>query len=148
MSRTSSVKAWILADPLRAVLAVIAVTTALTGAVQMVAPGFVLGALGAETTVTSRHFFATVGMFMVVVGGLLTHTLLRPTPSAEVLLWSALQKFGAFLAILLGVLNSVFAGLALGVAIFDLATAVLLGIAWRRVRRRAVAPSAPVRASR
>lgn len=141
-------KAWIRADPLRAVLAVIAVTTAFSGAVQLVAPGFVLGALGAESTATSRHFFATVGMFMVVVGGLLTHTLLSRSPSADVLLWSGLQKFGAFVAVLLGVLNQVFAGLALGVAIFDLITSVLLAIAWRRLRRRSATSPAPVGASR
>jgi hypothetical protein len=138
-------RAWVLADPLRAVLTVIAVITAFSGAVQVVAPGFVLGALGAESTPTSQHLFATVGMFMVVVGGLLTHTLLSRSQSADVLLWSAVQKFGAFVAVLLGVLNQVFASLALGVAFFDLATAVLLGIAWRRVRR---ASPAPVGASR
>jgi hypothetical protein len=63
-------------------------------------------------------------------------------------LWAGLQKFGAFVAVLLGVLNQIFAPLALGVALFDLATAVLLGISWRRLRGRTAAPAAPVRATR
>ncbi|MFC8040331.1 hypothetical protein ACFUOZ_13350 [Paenarthrobacter sp. NPDC057355] len=121
-------------DPLRAVLTAIAGITVLSGAAQVPFGGPILRLLGAEDTATSRQLFGTVGMFMVIVGGLLLHTLLSGAPSAVVVLWSGLQKAGAFGAVGLGVLNGVFSPLALGVAFFDLATAVLLFIHWRRIR--------------
>ncbi|UXM93031.1 hypothetical protein [Paenarthrobacter sp. JL.01a] len=126
--------------PLRAVLTAIAGITVLSGAVQVPFGGPILRLLGAEDTATSRQLFGTVGMFMVIVGGLLLHSLLSGTPSPVVVLWSALQKAGAFGAVGIGVLNGVFAPIALGVAFFDLATAVLLFIYWRRIRVPAVAP--------
>jgi hypothetical protein len=127
------VSAWIAADPLRAVLAAIAVVTVFSGAVQIPFGGAVLELLGAEPTTSARQLFATVGMFMVVVGGLLLHTLLRPQPAAEVLLWSGVQKAGACAAVAIGVLNGVFAPVALAVAAFDLATAALCLIYLRRL---------------
>ena len=125
--------AWLAADPLRAVLAAIAVVTVFSGAVQIPFGGTVLELLGAEPTTAACQLFATVGMFMVVVGGLLLHTLLRPRPAPEVLLWSGIQKAGACAAVAVGVLNSVFAPVALTVAAFDLATAALCLIYLRRV---------------
>ena len=125
--------AWIAADPLRAVLAAIAVVTVFSGAVQIPFGGTVLALLGAEPTPASRQLFATVGMFMVVVGGLLLHTLLRPAPAPEVVLWSGIQKAGACAAVAVGVLNGVFAPVALAVAAFDLATAALCLIYLRRL---------------
>ncbi|CAN7279829.1 hypothetical protein [Arthrobacter sp. LjRoot14] len=125
--------AWIAADRLRAVLAAIAVVTVFSGAVQIPFGGAVLELLGAEPTTAARQLFATVGMFMVVVGGLLLHTLLRPQPAAEVLLWSGVQKAGACAAVAVGVLNGVFAPVALAVAAFDLATAALCLIYLRRL---------------
>ncbi|MFE4198254.1 hypothetical protein ACFRJ9_20595 [Paenarthrobacter sp. NPDC056912] len=125
--------AWAAADPLRAVLAVIAVITVVTGAVQVPFGGAVLQLIGAESTPETRQLFGTVGMFMVVVGGLLLHTLLNAVPSPEVVLWSGIQKTGAFGAVGIGVLNGVFSPIALLVAFFDLATAILLFIYWRRI---------------
>jgi hypothetical protein len=125
--------AWAAADPLRSVLAVIAIITVLTGAVQVPFGGPVLQLIGADSTPETRQLFGTVGMFMVVVGGLLLHTLLNTAPSPEVVLWSGVQKTGAFGAVGIGVLNGVFSPLALLVAFFDLATAVLLFIYWRRI---------------
>ncbi|QSZ50940.1 hypothetical protein AYX22_07335 [Arthrobacter sp. D5-1] len=122
-----------MADPLRAVLAVIAVITVLTGAVQVPFGGPVLQLIGADSTPETRQLFGTVGMFMVVVGGLLLHTLLNAVPSPEVVLWSGLQKTGAFGAVGIGVLNGVFAPIALMVAFFDLATGILLYVYWRRL---------------
>lgn len=127
--------AWIAADPLRALLAAIAVVTVLTGAVQMPFGGTVLELLGADPVPAARQLFGTVGMFMVVVGGLLLHTLLRPSPAPEVLLWSGVQKAGASAAVGLGVLNGVFAPVALAVVLFDLATAALCLVYLRRIYR-------------
>lgn len=132
--------AWAAADPLRAILAVIAIITVLTGAIQVPFGGPVLQLIGADSTPETRQLFGTVGMFMVVVGGLLLHTLLNAVPSPEVVLWSGVQKTGAFGAVGIGVLNGVFSPIALLVAFFDLATAVLLFVYWRRIT---AAPASP-----
>ena len=132
-ARRPGVLAWATADPLRAVLAAIAIITVLTGAVQVPFGGQILPLIGADPTPGMRQLFGTVGMFMVVVGGLLLHTLLNAVPSPEVVLWSGLQKAGAFGAVGIGVLNGVFSPIALLVAFFDLATAVLLFVYWRRI---------------
>jgi hypothetical protein len=133
MTLTHGPRAWIVADPLRAVLAAVAVVTILAGAAQIPFGGTVLELLGAEPTPAARQLFGTVGMFMVVVGGLLLHTLLRQSPAPEVLLWSGVQKAGASAAVGLGVLNGVFAPVALTVSLFDLATAALCLIYLRRI---------------
>jgi hypothetical protein len=132
-THSPGVGAWIAADPLRALLAAIAVVTVFSGAAQIPFGGTILELLGAEPTTAARQLFATVGMFMVVVGGLLLHTLLRPKPAPEVLLWSGVQKAGACAAVAVGVMNGVFAPVALTVAVFDLATAALCLIYLRRV---------------
>lgn len=135
--------AWATADPLRAVLALIAIITVVTGVVEVPFGGPLLQLLGADSTPETRQLFGTVGMFMVVVGGLLLHTLLNTVPSPEVVLWSGVQKTGAFGAVGIGVLNGVFSPLALLVAFFDLATAVLLFIYWRRLGSGAPAGLTP-----
>lgn len=124
----------LLADRLRAVVAAIAALTVLSGLGQLLLPGTVLDLLGAESTATTRHFFAIVGMFMAVVGGVTLQALLvEPTP-AFVVLWCAVQKLGAFLAVTVGVLRDLFDGVAMAVALFDLLTAVLAAMLWRRLR--------------
>lgn len=123
-------------DPLALALRVVAGVTVLTGAVQVVAPAFVLARLGATTDATASHLFATVGMFMVVVGGLLATTLARPRHDPDVVLWAAVQKAGAALAVGVGVARGTFDALALGVAAFDLLTAVVLVVHLRRLPRR------------
>jgi hypothetical protein len=127
-------------DPLRLVLLAIAAVTVVTGACQMVAPGPVLELLStdsARSSSLSRHLFATVGMFMIVIGGLLAQQLLSPGAPAFPLLWVGLQKFGAFALVTAGVARDLFTGLALLVALFDLATAGLCWLLWRRPPRPA-----------
>ena len=121
-------------DRLHQVVAAIAVLTIVSGGTQLVVPGFVLDIIGGDSTESSRHFFAIVGMFMVVVGGLLLHGLLQPPVSAYVAFWCALQKFGAAAAVGLGVARDVFGSLALGVAGFDFLSGVLIALLWRRLR--------------
>lgn len=113
-------------------VAAIGVSTVVAGALQAVAPGFVLGLLDAEATATSRHFFAIVGMFMVAFGAAVTHSLVADGDHRVLLLWAAFQKLGAFVAVSIGVANDVFAGLAVLVAINDLASAGVL--LWHRHR--------------
>lgn len=128
---------------LRGILAAISVATVISGAVQLVAPGFELGFLGAESTATSRHFFGIVGMFMVLFGGLLLHALVRPKENPAAFVWAGLQKLGACAAVSLGVARGLFSPLALGVAGFDFLSGLLilgyLGLL-RRAERAALSP--------
>ncbi|WP_028048665.1 hypothetical protein [Cellulomonas sp. URHD0024] len=127
--------------PFALVLEVVAWLTVLSGSVQVVAPGFVLRLLGASDDGTARQLFATVGMFMVVAGGLLVTTLRRPRPDPDVVVWSAVQKLGASVAVGVAVANSVFDPVALGVATLDLLTSVLLLVFLRtQARERGARP--------
>lgn len=123
-------------DRLRWVLAAIAVVTAVSGLTQLLVAGTLLELLGAESTPTTRHLFAIVGMFMVVVGSVTLHAVLAPVTPTYVIGWAALQKAGAGVAVAAGVASDLFGGLALLVAGFDLLTAVLTGVLWLRVRER------------
>ncbi len=116
-------------------LVIIAASTFLTGAVQTVAPAFILRLLSTETTTTSQHFFAIVGMFMVLFGGATLHALLSFKHHPVVILWSSFQKFGASVAIALGVHHGIFASLGMIVAIVDLLSGVLALWYWSRIRR-------------
>jgi hypothetical protein len=129
----------LLADPLRGVVAAISAITVLSGLGQLVAPGLVLDLLGAESTPTTRHFFAIVGMFMAVVGAVTLQALLADLTPPYVVLWCAVQKFGAFVAVSVGVVRDLFDSIALLVALFDLLTAVLAAALWHRLRRPAAA---------
>src|SRR5947209_11439780 len=107
-------------------------TTVVTGLAEVVAPGVVLDALGAEKSETSRQLFATVGMFMVVVGAGLTHALLAAGDHRVLLLWAGLQKLGAVIAVSAGVARGVFRTAALLVALNDLVSSGL--VFWYRRR--------------
>jgi hypothetical protein len=111
----------------RRALRAIAVATIASGAVQVVVPGRVLAALDAERDTTSEHLFATVGMFMVCVGGAMAADLQRAdiVPARD-LTWLGLQKLGAAAAVGIGVHRGVFARRALAVAGFDLCSGLLV----------------------
>ncbi|SBS70361.1 hypothetical protein [uncultured Microbacterium sp.] len=119
---------------LRGVLTAIGWGTVGTGALQVVAPGFVLRAIGGADERSTRHLFGTVGMFMVVVGGLVVGTLRSASPDTAALGWGAAQKAGAAVAVGLGVARRVFSPIALLVAAFDAVTAVLLAVHRNRLR--------------
>ena len=105
-------------------------------ALEIVAGGWMLDILGAEVTPTTKQLFATLGMFMIVVGGLVAQVLRRPLPDPDVLMWGGLQKLGAFVAVLIAVVHGVFSSIAMAVATFDLLTGVLMALLWVDVRRR------------
>lgn len=117
------------------ILILIAASTALTGSIQLVAPAFILRFLHAEVGPASQHFFAIVGMFMVLFGGATLHALLSPKHHPVVILWSSFQKFGASIAVALGVQRGVFSSLAMIVAAIDLLSGVLSICYWRRIKR-------------
>jgi len=112
----------------------ISVITIVSGLGQLVMPGFVLGLIGGESTNTTDHFFAIVGMFMFLFGGALLHALMSAVNHPVVVFWSGLQKFGAAMAVGLGVLNHVFSPLALLVAGFDLLSGVLIIAYWIKTK--------------
>jgi hypothetical protein len=116
-------------------LLLIAASTALTGAAQAMAPAFFLRLLSAESTNTSQHFFAIVGMFMVLFGGATLHALLSVKHHPVVILWSGLQKLGAAVAVGLGVQNGVFSSLAIIVSVVDLISGLLALWYLRRIKR-------------
>jgi hypothetical protein len=116
-------------------LILISAMTALTGAIQIVTPALILRLLSAEVTPTSKHFFAIVGMFMVLFGGATLNALLSFTHHPIVIFWSALQKLGASIAVGLGVQRNVFASIALIVAVIDLLSGLLLLWYWKRIRQ-------------
>jgi len=121
---------------MRPALVGVSVATVASGGVQMLAPGMMLGKLDASQSEADRQLFATIGMFMVVMGGLLLDDLARHDDDPTVLLWAALQKLGAAGAVAIGVKRHVFAGRALMVAGFDVASGFGC-LAYRsKVRRR------------
>ena len=117
-------------------LALIAAATVLTGATQVFAPAFVLRFLEADVTTASAHFFAIVGMFMVLFGGATLHALFSARHQPVVILWSCLQKFGASVAVACGVRRGVFSQLAYAVAVVDFLSGVLALWYWLRIRRQ------------
>lgn len=121
-------------DPLRLLVGLIGGTTVVAGLVQALAPGFVLDILGAESTATTRHFFAIVGMFMAVVGGAVVHAVLADGDHPIVILWGGIQKVGAVVGVLAGVFADVFTPLALAVVAFDAVSAAITFWYWRRIR--------------
>lgn len=109
----------------RLTMAVGAVTVG-AGLVQLVAPGFVLRMLDAESTVATRQLFAIVGMFMAVVGAALLHGLRVQRERDVILLWAGVQKVAAAALVALAVSSHVFSGLALAVALNDFASSLVI----------------------
>jgi membrane protein implicated in regulation of membrane protease activity len=96
-----------------------------------VATDFELQCLSAESTAASRQLFATIGMFMVLFGGMMLQALLGENGQPVAVLWSGLQKFGASIAVVIGVTHQIFSGLALLVAGFDFVSGILILLYWR-----------------
>jgi hypothetical protein len=113
------------------VLVVISGLTVASGLFQVLATGFELQVLSAQATAASLHFFAIVGMFMVLFGGMMLQALLGDSDQPVAVLWAGLQKFGASAAVGIGVLHQVFSSLALLVAGFDLLSGILILLYWR-----------------
>jgi hypothetical protein len=113
-------------------LKAISALTVLSGLVQICMPGTILRRLAHEDTPSGRHFFGTVGMFMVVVGGALTSALVGGDDRRPVVFWGSVQKIGAAIAVAIGVKKAVFKPLALLVAGFDFLSGVLMFAYWKR----------------
>lgn len=116
----------------RRLTTLIAWLTVATGAAQIIAPNVLLPFLDVAPTPASAQLFATVGMFMVILGGAVLHAQRYVSALPVVLLWGGLQKLGAALFVAWAVSKHVFAPLALGVAGFDF----LSGLLYFDLRRR------------
>ncbi|MEH1864835.1 MAG: hypothetical protein V7K69_07460 [Nostoc sp.] len=123
---------------LRLSLIGIAIFTIVSGLLQMVLPSLVLYIVSAEVTPTSQHFFAIIGMFMLLFNGALLQALISLQPQPIVLIWAGLQKFGASIAVCLAVIKLIFSPFALLIAGFDLLSGVL--IFWYLLRLRTFTP--------
>ena len=121
---------------IKIILKLIAVITVLSGVIQAVSPGFVLEFIGGDVNASTKHFFGIVGMFMVFFGGLLYHALASSKPQRAAVLWCGLQKFGAAVAVILGVTRGLFSWLALGVAGFDFISGILIMMYWFSIQER------------
>ena len=119
---------------LRLVLLLIAIATVLSGLTQVIAPAFVLETVGAQIDPTTKHFFAIVGMFMFLFGGMMIHAIYSERANHAAFFWSGLQKLGAAIAVFLGIANDLFAPIAAGVAGFDLLSGILIFIYMRSLR--------------
>ena|SRR5690606_36393901 len=115
-------------------IVLISLITLLSGLAQVVMPRYVLDFIGAEIYPISSHLFAIVGMFMVLFGGLMLHTIYSAHSSREAVLWCAFQKLGAFMAVSLGVINGLFNFLAIVVALFDLFSGLLFLLYYKQWR--------------
>jgi hypothetical protein len=100
--------------------------TVMSGIMQILWPGIILSALNSGKTPASLHFFGLVGMFMALFGGALLHGLLEPARNKVLIFWAGLQKFGAVAGVGIGVAHGIFSPLALLVAGFDFASAIVI----------------------
>ncbi|MDE1148857.1 MAG: hypothetical protein PW843_20005 [Azospirillaceae bacterium] len=119
---------------LRLLLLAIAAITFLSGLTQWVAPGFVLSVVAADTSALSRQLFATVGMFMLITGGMFFQSLRANSPEPAIPFWIAAQKSFAAALVAYAVFEGIFLPISLGVAALDALSGVLAFLYWRRVR--------------
>lgn len=110
---------------LRIILLLISVSTLISGAMQVISPELVLNFVGASVDLTTKQLFATIGMFMFLFGGMMIHALYHEEDNRVVVIWSALQKLGASVAVAIGIVKGVFLPVAGLVATFDFVSAIL-----------------------
>ena len=120
---------------LRTIILLIAIATIFSGMAQVIAPSFVLKFVGGQIDPTTQHFFAIIGMFMVLFGGLMVHALYSVQANGAAVLWCALQKFGASVAVFIGIVHHLFAPIAASVASFDFLSGILIFIFYRNLSR-------------
>jgi hypothetical protein len=122
------------------VLKAIAAITVVSGLIQMLRPQWILALVGGEAAPAASHFFGIIGMFMVLFGGLLWQSLRARRPQPIPVFWCGLQKLGATGAVGLAVGRDLLSGLALGVAGFDLLSAILILWYWASIRNEPGGP--------
>ncbi|GAB4010390.1 hypothetical protein GCM10028808_21030 [Spirosoma migulaei] len=119
---------------LRLIILGISVLTFISGLVQMIQPDFVLDFVGGESTPVTRHFFGTIGMFMLILGGLMVQALYEAQVSRAALFWGGLQKFGAAIAVGIGIMHGLMSPIAGLVASFDFVSGILFFVYLRSLK--------------
>ena len=117
---------------LKVILLIIAVLTFFSGLSQMIMPGFVLNFIAGDQSPSNSHSFGIIGMFMLLFGGMVIHTLYESNTSKTILFWAGLQKIGAAIAVGLAIQKGLFNNLAGLVAAFDLLSGILFFVYMRK----------------
>jgi hypothetical protein len=120
---------------LRVLLVIIAAITVLSGLLLLVASDWTLHLIATDQTALTAHFFATIGMFMVITGALFLQTLLTRSREPAIPFWIGMQKAASAVLMAWAVLRGLLFPLAWLVAAFDAVTAVLVFVFWRRLAR-------------
>jgi len=107
------------------IVIVISIVTILSGGVQLLAPSFVLKNVGLEVMPVTEQLFATIAMFMILFGGMVIHAVYSPSKSTVVILWAGFQKFGASIAVGIGIWHGLFNHMSGVVASFDFLSGIL-----------------------
>jgi hypothetical protein len=118
---------------IRLLLILIAAVTVVTGLTQLIAPAWVLGFIATAPDALGLHFFATVGMFMVITGAMFLQSLLRRSSESAISLWIGVQKIAAAVLVSWAVVRGLLAPLAYAVAAFDAVSGVIAFIFWKRL---------------
>ncbi len=118
---------------LRIIILAIAILTFFSGLVQMLSPNFVLNFVGGQIAPANSHSFGIIGMFMLLFGGMVAHTVYEANSSKTIILWAGLQKIGAAIAVGLAINKGLFNGLAGLVAGFDLFSGILFFIFYKKM---------------
>src|SRR5258708_2440409 len=118
---------------IRLIILIISIVTVLSGIIQLIAPAFVLKSIGADITDTTKQLFATIAMFMILFGGLMVQALYSVQQNNAAVLWAALQKIGASLAVFIGIYHHLFSPVAALVASFDFVSFILLIVYYRNI---------------
>lgn len=119
---------------LRGIIKFIACLTLVSGLVQMATPQVVLRLVGALHDATTNHFFAIIGMFMTLFGGMLLQALTRSPEQSVAVFWAGLQKFGASVAVGLGIMRHVFSPIASAIVLVDFLSGALILWYWSVTR--------------
>jgi hypothetical protein len=106
----------------------------LVSLVQVFLPGTFLAKTGWEVSPTTQHFWGIVWMFVGLAAGLALYRQGWPRHGHSPLLWASCQKFGAAVAVGVGVLKALFSPLALVVAGFDLFSGLLMAYCYWQIR--------------
>ena len=101
---------------------------------QVVAPAYVLKFVGAAIDVSTKQLFATIGMFMFLFGAMMIHALYNEDDNRVVVIWSAFQKFGASIAVVIGITRGIFLPVAGLVAAFDFVSGILFFVYLRSLK--------------
>lgn len=110
---------------LQILIVLISVASVVSGLIQMVAPGFILGLVGGKASPTTVHLFAIIGMFMVLFGALMLTAVYAAVPNRAIVFWCGMQKLGASAAVIIGICHGIFQLPAAAIATFDGVSGIL-----------------------